>query len=116
MMDLLTLQLDDLGQGRGPVLAVLAIVLAAIAVVMLRDLLVWFEGLGKADDDAEGDATGEDSGDADDSMDESMPIAAPAPALAAAPAFVDRRNPANAPTGFGRRRGDVIAASPAQAA
>ena len=108
MMDLLTLQLDDLGQGRGTVLAVLAIVLAAIAVVMLRDLFVWFEGLGRASE--EGEAEVEEAAETLEAEDLVEPDAAPAPV------FVDRRNPANTPTGFVRRKGDVIASTQAQAA
>ncbi len=115
MMDLLTLQLDDLGTGRGPVLAVLAVVLTAITVVMLRDLFVWFEALGRDAETTENDGAaiaelgeGEGAAKADDNVE----VPQPSPPTS----FSDRRSPNTTPTGFGRRKTDVMANSEAQAA
>ena len=118
MIDLLTFQLDDLGNGRGPVLAVMAIVLAAIATVMLRDLFVWFEGLGRTADDAADDSDTVDGGLSDTSDTDGQPALSVAPDAGPglAPAFIDRRNVANPSTGFGRRKSDVVVNSQAQAA
>ena len=121
MIDLLTFQLDDLGNGRGPVLAVMAIVLAAIATVMLRDLFVWFEGLGRTADDAADDSDTVDGGlsDTSDTSDtDGQPALSVAPDAGPglAPAFIDRRNVANPSTGFGRRKSDVVVNSQARAA
>lgn len=100
MLDILTFDLDDMGAGGAKLLAILAVVLAAILVVMLRDLFLWFEALGQQEDEAaESDAVVEDSAD--------LPDSAASSAVEPAKPFVDRRNPANPVTGFGRRKGDV---------
>jgi hypothetical protein len=100
MLDILTFDLDDMGAGGAKLLAILAVVLAAILVVMLRDLFLSFEALGQQEDEvADGDADVEDSAE--------LPDSAASSAVEPAKPFVDRRNPANPVTGFGRRKGDV---------
>ena len=97
MIDVLTHYIDDLGAGREPVLVVLAVVLTAILVVIVRDLLVWFEALVR------------DLKPSQDDSDHVIAELADVPASAPAPSFVERRNPASISTGFGRRRSDTVA-------
>lgn len=105
MLDVLTFNLDDMGAGATKLLAILAVVLASIVVVLLRDLFVWFEALGR--EAATPDNASEAAEEAVD-----LPVVAVAADTGPARPFVDRRNPANAVTGFGRRKGDF--AVPAQ--
>ncbi len=101
MLDILTFDLDDMGAGGSRLLAILAIVLTAIMVIMVRDLVVWFERLGS---EAMADAEEEPQQADTDALTE--PRAA---------SFKDRRNPANPATGFGRRQSDTSALSPSVA-
>ena len=95
MLEILTFDLDDMGAGGEKLLAILAIVLAAILMLIIRDLLVWFEGLGSEATAEADEAAQMEPGDGR--------IAPPANS------FIDRRDHANPPTGFGRRRDDVTA-------
>ncbi len=93
MLEILTFDLGDMGAGGEKVLAILAVVIAAIMMIVLRDFFVWFEGLGS---EAAAEAGDEAELEPNDNR-----IAQPANS------FIDRRDQANPPTGFGRRRGDV---------